>query len=178
MLQANGGLTAPSAPQIGLASARRPRSVNRRQTSRGRKIERSVAENQRARASRNGGTTAPAVDPGYSRAPAHTAQRPNANAIGSAVQPDLGQQLSRRVASGAIDQQQAEQVAHDRALLEQVYGPNWRDRVFGGAGVVRGLREDVAAHGANEFGAKAKLGELTARRKRLLDKARERVAAE
>lgn len=165
MAELNGGLTAP-APERGLGSARRPRSVNRRQTPKGKKIERSVAENQAARAARNGGTTAPApsVDPGYS----HTPQRPHA--IGAAVQPDLGAQLSRRVASGAIDQQQAEQVAHDRALLEQAYGPNWRDRVFGGAGVVQGLRQDVASH-TNEFGAKAKLGEILAKRKRLLGKA-------
>ena len=93
------------------------------------------------------------------------------------MQPDLGAQLSRRVSSGAIDQGQAERVAHDRALLERVYGPNWRDKVFGGVGVVRGLRQDVASH-TNEFGAKAKIGEILAKRKRLIDKARGQVGAE
>jgi hypothetical protein len=155
MAELNGGLTAP-APERGLGSARRPRSVNRRQTPRGKKIERSVAENRQARANRNG----------------------NGPAIGGAVQPDLGAQLSRRVALGAIDQAQAEQVAQDRALLERVYGPDWRDRVFGGAGVVRGLRQEVASHGADEFGAKAKLGKILGRRKRLITQARKQASAE
>lgn len=173
MPELNGGLTAP-APERGLGSARRPRSVNRRQTPRGKKIAKSVSENQRARLGRDGGTSAPAVDPGYNHAP----QAPHpAAAIGAAIQPDLGAQLSRRVSSGAIDQGQAEQVAKDRALLERVYGPKWRDKVFGGKGVVRDLRQDVASH-TNEFGAKARLGEVLAKRKRLLGKARERVGAE
>jgi hypothetical protein len=140
----NGGLTAPAAP-TGLSSRQRPRSVNRRQTSKGKRIERAVANNQRAR------QTGPA--------------------IGGAVNADIGAQLSRRVASGAIDQGQADQVAADRQLLEEHYGPDWRDTVFGGAGRVQRLRQDIAEHGTDELGAKARLGQLLARRQRFLAKA-------
>jgi hypothetical protein len=162
----NGGITAP-APERGLGSARRPRSVNRRQTPKGKKIARSVAEQQQARQARdNGGTPASPVDPGYSNTPA--APHP---AIGPAVNTDLGAQLSGRVSSGAIDQQQAQQVAHDRAILEAHYGPGWRVKVFGGAGRVQRLRKDIAEHGPDELGAKARLGQLLAKRSRMLKEA-------
>lgn len=46
----------------------------------------------------------------------------------------LGAQLSRRVQSGAIDQNQARKVAGQRALLAKAYGPDWRTKVFGKGG--------------------------------------------
>jgi len=171
MLEPTGGLTAPAAPERGLSSARPARSLPRRQTNRGRKIERAVATQQRARSAR---PTNGSVDPGYNRTPQRP--QPAAPAIGQAVQPDLGAQLSRRVSSGAIPQAQAEQVAKDRALLEQVYGKNWRVKVFGGTGRVRRLRQDIASDEPGN--SKEVLQTLLAKRKRLLGSAREQVAAE
>lgn len=152
MLEPNGGLTAP-APNVGLASARRPRSVNRRQTPRGKKIERAVAEQSRARSARDGATPAPSVDPGFSRIAERTqgvvppaAQVSRASsapargpAVGEGVNADIGAQLSRRVSSGAIDISQAKQVASDRMVLERAYGPKWREKVFGSPKGARGL---------------------------------------
>jgi hypothetical protein len=164
MPELNGGVTAP-APSIGLASVRRPRSVNRRQTPRGKKIQQSVAEQQQARSvRRSGGVTAPPPS-----SPAGSGALP---AVGPAVNTKLGAQLSGRVSSGAIDQQQAEQVAHDRALLEEHYGPDWRDKVFGGAGRVQRLRKSISEKGPGEFGAKARLGQLLAKRNRMLEQAK------
>lgn len=170
----NGGLAAPE-PKVGLGSARSPRSVNRRQTPRGMKIERAVAEQQRAR-SVAPGAARPSVDAGYAHTPARPHPTAAAAAIGNAVQPDLGAQLSRRVSSGAIDQAQAQQVAKDRALLEQVYGPNWRDKVFGGAGRVRRLRQNVASDEPGN--SKDRLQELLAKRKSFLEKAQAKGAGE
>jgi hypothetical protein len=133
MLEPNGGLTAP-APDIGLSSARRPRSVNRRQTPRGKKIESAVADQARSRATRDGGTPAPSIDPGYS----HTPQRPQPS-IAEGVNTNIGAQLSRRVSSGAIDNSQAQQVASDRLVLERAFGPKWREHVFGNPKGAKGL---------------------------------------
>lgn len=162
MAELNGGLAAP-APPTGLSSRQRPRSVNRRQTPRGKKIQSAVANQQQARAVRgNGGTS---VDPGYS----HTPQAPHP-ALGEAVNTNLGAQLSSRVSSGAIDQQQAEQVAHDRAILEAHYGPNWRDKVFGGVGRVKRLRQDIASDEPGN--SKSRLATLLAKRKSMLEQAK------
>jgi hypothetical protein len=47
--------------------------------------------------------------------------------IAPAAQPGLGRQLSRRVASGEIDQAQAQRTAKERRELEGAYGSDWRE---------------------------------------------------
>lgn len=161
MLEPNGGLTAP-APSVGLGAARAARSIQRRKTPRGQKIERAVAQQRQARSVRMGGTPAPSVDPSYS----HTPQRPQPS-IAEGANADIGAQLSRRVSSGAIDKTQAEQVAKDRTLLERAYGPKWREKVFGNAKGARGLPSYGYAGGS----------ELNKLRNSALDRAKAKIAA-
>jgi hypothetical protein len=56
-------------------------------------------------------------------------------AIEPNLQPDLGHQLSRRVAAGEITRDQALRTSRQRRLLAETYGPDWRKRVFGGVDV-------------------------------------------
>lgn len=57
-----------------------------------------------------------------------------AGGLSGNAQAGLGAQLSHKVSSGALTQQQAQKVAAQRAVLEKVYGPDWRTRVFGKGG--------------------------------------------
>src|SRR5690242_6585719 len=91
--------------------------------------------NQTIRTNLSGGTTAPRK--GLSQKAS----------VSSASQPGLGRQLSSRVQTGAISQDQAQKVAAQRALLEKTYGPNRRDKVFGqtpGGGYMKKVRQGAA----------------------------------
>lgn len=138
----NGGLTAPARGAAGLAAARRPRAARprpRRQTARGQKIMRAIEQRQTA-------VPPPAAGIAPQRAAGGPPQRRvQAQAsVAGGEQADLGQQLSRRVAAGSIDQGQAEKVAQDRAILEAAYGPDWRVKVFGDKGYVQRTRQALA----------------------------------
>jgi hypothetical protein len=95
----------------------------------------------------------------------------DAPAVGSAIQAELGGQLSRRVDAGAIDQGQAEKVAHDRALLEAAYGPNWRVKVFGDKGYVQRTRQGLAEN-PNDPQIKALYEQLMRQRSAALERAK------
>lgn len=142
----NGGLTAPRRA-TGLAGAQRVSPVSRvarrpRRSARSGKIAKAVERAQRASAGER-------IDPGFTPATPRTLA-PNTGGAPAQVSraevapPDLGQQLSRRVAAGAINPDQAEKTAHDRELLERTYGPDWRVKVFGDRGYVQRTRQALA----------------------------------
>lgn len=54
--------------------------------------------------------------------------------VKDAMQPSLGAQLSKRVSSGAISEQQAQRTSQQRALLKRAFGDDWRSQVFGQGG--------------------------------------------
>jgi len=82
--------------------------------------------------------------------------------ISSAIQPGLGGQLSRRVASGAISESQAQRTATQRDLLKEAFGSDWRTQVFGKGG---------ATGVAGPFA----LGQIRAKRSKALRLARTKV---
>lgn len=78
------------------------------------------------------------------------------------MQPGLGTQLSNRVSSGAITQQQAQQTAQQRRLFEAAFGQDWRKKVFGKGGA-KGISGPFAA------------GQIRAMRSKALERARAKV---
>lgn len=54
--------------------------------------------------------------------------------ISNSFNADLGRQLSRRVSKGLITEAQAQRTARQRATLAAIYGPNWRDQIYGVGG--------------------------------------------
>jgi len=83
----------------------------------------------------------------------------------------LGRQLSRRVASGAIDQAQAQRTANQRQLLKWAFGKDWRTQIGGGPGNVRLAREALAKEPQNPL-VRANYEALTKRRSQLIKHAR------
>ncbi|HEX7246423.1 MAG TPA: hypothetical protein VF245_12760 [Solirubrobacterales bacterium] len=65
------------------------------------------------------------------------------------IQQGLGRQLSRRVATGAITEKQAQRTAKERQTLKAAYGEDWRDKVFGGAGKLQAARQKLAENPGN-----------------------------
>lgn len=92
-------------------------------------------------------------------------------AVGGAVNTAIGSQLQRRVESGAIDDQQAQRVAGERALLEAKFGPDFREKVFGATGAFQKARTQAAANPENER-LQAVLDRLLAKRKKAVGQAR------
>lgn len=188
----NGGLTAP--PPRGLSASRRPPRMAarpRRKTARGQAIGKAIARAQAAQGPPQGGQhpLIPGVEPPALPMPppprrqhpapgrpgglvgARALRPPQGGAVDSAVQADLGRQLSRRVAAGAIDQGQAEKVAQDRALLESAYGPDWRVKLFGGKGKVQHARQSLADN-PQDPQAKALYDQLMRQRASALERAK------
>lgn len=54
--------------------------------------------------------------------------------VAQAIQPALGAQLSRKVASGAITEEQAREIARQRQLFQKAFGSDWRTKVYGQGG--------------------------------------------
>lgn len=98
-------------------------------------------------------------------------QRPQSPGVGQAVNTDLGGQLSRRVQSGAIDDQQAQRVAGERQLLEAKFGPQWREKVYGQTGAFQNARTKLAANPQSDR-LKALVEQLMAKRKGAVEGAR------
>jgi hypothetical protein len=90
-------------------------------------------------------------------------------------QAGLGKQLSSRVSSGAIDQQQAQKVATQRALLAKAFGPNWRTKVYGDAGYVGRVRKNLSAGKDTEQNS-ALYKNLMQQRSKALERARQKLA--
>lgn len=193
MLEAtqNGGLTAPP-PARGLNAQRRPPAIRprRRATARGRRISQVLDRARQAgRIAKPGERAQPLPLPigpgqgaipgqaGASRRATRGAGAAKAPAVGSAVQANLGRQLSRRVASGAVTQPQADQVASDRALLESVYGPNWRVKVFGDKGYVQRTRAQLAQE-PNDPQVRALYEQLMRQRSSALERAKKKRTAQ
>lgn len=61
--------------------------------------------------------------------------RPRGPGIGQSNQAQLGQQLTNRVNSGRISQEQAEKTAQQRQTLKKAFGSDWRSQVYAGSGV-------------------------------------------
>jgi hypothetical protein len=73
-------------------------------------------------------------------------QRGSGPGLSGNFQAGLGSQLSSRVDSGVISQEQASEVAKQRAALEAEFGPEWRTKVFGDRGYVQRTRKAMAKH--------------------------------
>jgi hypothetical protein len=103
------------------------------------------------------------------QARAHIAQP----AVGQSFQPGLGAQLSSRVSSGEITQDQAQRTAHERAQLGSTYGPLWRQKVYGGVNLPK-LRTTLAQGGSGTAYDHNQLvyNRLMQRRKNMLTRAK------
>lgn len=96
--------------------------------------------------------------------------------VGDRAQADLGRQLTRRVDSGAISQEQAQRVAGERSQLADAYGPDWRTKVYGDRGYMQRTRL-AAAENPEDERVQALLAMLLERRRRMLEQAMEEGAA-
>lgn len=94
--------------------------------------------------------------------------------VSGAVQPALGHQLSRRVASGQIDQAQAQRTAKERGELKSAYGPDWRQQVFGED--VQALRQGLAGAQKGNPRYEAAQKAVMAARKKALERARAKAS--
>lgn len=101
---------------------------------------------------------------------------PRAAALGQAQQPGLGRQLSSRVSSGAITQNQAERTQRQRQLLQSRYGADWRDQVYGGQGRIQKLRAQAQQGGLESGRAKGILAQLMEARKQAIARAMTQTA--
>ena len=91
----------------------------------------------------NGGTPAPAAPRGRGRGQRGVgAQGKGQGAVkgkgvgvgGGALPGPGGRQLAARVSSGAITQEQAQKTMQQRQTLAKAFGPDWREKISGGAG--------------------------------------------
>jgi hypothetical protein len=87
--------------------------------------------------------------------------------LSQGFQAGLGRQLSSRVSSGAISQEQAEGVAKDRAALKRHYGESWRKRLYGDTDIVD-LRRKLKAEPTNPE-LTSLYDKLMAKRRRLIE---------
>lgn len=113
-------------------------------------------------APRNGGTAAP---PGRRAA------------VAAAAQPGLGHQLTRRVQSGAISQDQAQQTSQQRQTLQAAFGKDWREQTYQTSPEVAGanlqeLRVAVAGDHKGDPVYEKALADMLAARSSKLEKAR------
>lgn len=86
---------------------------------------------------------------------------------------DLGRQLSRRVASGAISREQAEKTASQRATLKKALGSDWRTQVFGKGGA----REIGGPFASREVAAKRSTALSKLPKARIMPRTKARLAA-
>lgn len=68
---------------------------------------------------------------------------------GQALPGPGGGQLARRVQSGAITQEQADQTLQQRQTLQKAFGKDWRQKVFGDVGYVQRTRSALAKDPTN-----------------------------
>jgi hypothetical protein len=59
---------------------------------------------------------------------------PQKSGVEGNFQPGLGRQLSRKVESGRLTEDQAERTARQRSLLAKAFGKDWREVAFGKGG--------------------------------------------
>jgi len=130
-----------------------------------------VAQGMQAKAFGRAMRAAPPASPAIDQAV--PAQAPQAGISGAEI-PGLGKQLTSRVNSGAIDQGQAEQTAHQRRVFEEAYGPDWRTKVYGGRGIVQANRKALAGPGEHPQ-AEAFRKQLMEERQRMLQAALEKL---
>lgn len=124
----------------------------------------------------NGGIAAPAGNRRRRSSGGTEYTSPRAAAIGQAQQPGFGRQLSSRVASGAITQQQAQRTQRQRQLLENSLGSDWRQQVYGGQGRIKKLRAQAQEGGLESGRAKGILQQLLEARKQALARAMTQAA--
>lgn len=93
--------------------------------------------------------------------------------LGNAVTPGLGRQLTSRVQSGAITQDQAQRTAQQRQTFEKAFGPDWRTKVYGDLGYAQRTRSALAKNPQNAQVA-ALNKRLMERRQQMLEAARKR----
>ena len=148
----SGGVTAPAARKT-------RREQLREQTA--------TARERRRPQQRNAGALGPAAAVATRRA------QSAGPAIVSQSGLSLGRQLSRRVNEGAISQEQGERTARERNELERVYGPDWRQKVFGED--VQRLRVGLAGAQKGNPQYQAAAQQIKEARKKALEKARKRL---
>lgn len=132
--QMSGGTTAPAGRKRGRRQQIRAALAPSRPGNNAGMVD---AEPARAR---SGGTPAGIVGAAMHQLPG------GGPAVAGNADAGIGAQLSHRVQSGAIDQEQAERVAKERAELEKAYGPDWRRQVYGDRGYVKRTRKALAAN--------------------------------
>lgn len=88
----------------------------------------------------------------------------------------LGRQLSRRVKSGAITSEQAQQTAKQRQTFKAAFGPDWRAKVFGDRGYAQRTRTALAANPQDPQVAALNTN-LMAQRQKMLEAARKRLSS-
>ncbi len=93
--------------------------------------------------------------------------------LGGAVTPGLGRQLTSRVQSGAITQDQAQRTAQQRQTLQKAFGPDWRQKVYGDTGYAQRTRSALSKSPDNAQVA-ALNKRLMERRKQMLEAARKK----
>lgn len=97
-------------------------------------------------------------------------------AVGNAVMPGPGgAQLARRVASGAINQEQAQRTMQQRQTLRKAFGPDFRQKVFGDVGYLQRTRAALAKDPNNPQVA-ALNKQLMQRRQKMLAAAKARLS--
>lgn len=100
----------------------------------------------------------------------------NQTGLSGNQQPGFGDQLTRLVDRGDFSQQRAQKVANERQLLEETYGPNWREQILGGAGEIRHLRQQLQANPDQGKEIRTQLDALLAKRRKAVEDARTKVA--
>lgn len=90
--------------------------------------------------------------------------------VADAEMPGLGGQLTRKVQAGEIDSAQAQRTAGERARLEEAYGPNWRQKVYGDKGYMQRVRQALEER-PDDPEVQALYKQLLAERKRMLEAA-------
>lgn len=88
---------------------------------------------------------------------------PKENGIEGNFQAGIGRQLTNRVNSGAITQNQAQKIAAQRRLLRNAFGDNWRQKVFGNP------------EGAKGIGGPFARGQIAADRSQALERAKKKM---
>lgn len=101
-------------------------------------------------------------------------ERKGRGRVSSGAQAGLGRQLSRRVKSGAITQEQAQKTAGERKTFREAFGKDWRTKVSGDRGYVQRTRLAAAKDPSNPRLA-ALNKKLMERRSRMLKAARKKT---
>jgi len=103
-------------------------------------------------------------------APGRPGRRVGQARVSGAMQPGLGNQLSRRVAAGEIDQTQAQRTSNERAELKTAFGPDWRQKIYGED--VQALRQGLAGAHKGDPRYQGAMKVVMDARKKALERAR------